>query len=645
MLFRSVQSLYVKLNYLMKLEENRRILLEELSKYRIEQKHFNAAYADIPDQEKISLIPLDANKIVDFLVDHKLVFSKKEELNLINKFTFFIKFGIYKFKELYENEYEIIMKYQEKFYQLKIKGIEKEIERLDKKLRNSDMTGLSKEHHELSKKLFSQKIEKYSNKNSQYTSINYKKNFYNFTKEYPVILSTAYSICESISKGFKFDYIIIDEASTLDLVKAMLPFSCAKNIVIVGDRKQLPHIPNTTDVIIEDEMYDYNNKSIMDSLDAIYGDRICNTLLREHYRCHPDIIRFCNMKYYNDDLVIYSDAKNTSAINVIKTNKGNHMRVINKGVNKGTFNQREIEELFRFIKDSKKYNIELFSNELKDIGLVTPYKLQVEIANVDEENKEMEKDTVHKYQGREKPVMIFSSVLDETIASNCKMNFVNDAKLVNVALSRAINQFVMVSNVNTFYKHGNEIGDLIKYIEYHDKENIVKGNVISVFDLLYTEYSDKLIKIKEMMNTVIQSTKYKSELIIASVIEELLKEDIFNCYSYKYEVLLSNLFTDLDKFDNKEVTYIKNRCSVDFVIYNKANKEVALCIEVDGTAFHLNNPDQLKKDALKNSIFKKTNVPLLRFETHTSITEKDIKKELLKYTQAGNTNIYVNLKE
>ena len=40
-----------------------------------------------------------------------------------------------------------------------------------------------------------------------------------------------------------FDYVIIDEASTLDLVKAVLPLSCAKKSVIVGDQKQLPHIP------------------------------------------------------------------------------------------------------------------------------------------------------------------------------------------------------------------------------------------------------------------------------------------------------------------------------------------------------------------------------------------------------------------
>ncbi|WP_378103993.1 hypothetical protein [Chryseobacterium sp. sg2396] len=36
---------------------------------------------------------------------------------------------------------------------------------------------------------------------------------------------------------------------------------------------------------------------------------IPKTLLREHYRCHPQIIDFCNRKFYHNQLIILSEAQ------------------------------------------------------------------------------------------------------------------------------------------------------------------------------------------------------------------------------------------------------------------------------------------------------------------------------------------------
>ena len=40
-----------------------------------------------------------------------------------------------------------------------------------------------------------------------------------------------------------FNYVIVDEASQVELVPGIIALSTAKNAVIVGDLKQLPHIP------------------------------------------------------------------------------------------------------------------------------------------------------------------------------------------------------------------------------------------------------------------------------------------------------------------------------------------------------------------------------------------------------------------
>ena len=64
------------------------------------------------------------------------------------------------------------------------------------------------------------------------------KDFISFTVEYPVILSTTHSLRNCTQKDFLYDYLIIDEASQVDIVAGGLALSCAKNVIIVGDLKQ-----------------------------------------------------------------------------------------------------------------------------------------------------------------------------------------------------------------------------------------------------------------------------------------------------------------------------------------------------------------------------------------------------------------------
>ncbi|MGG4340529.1 DUF2726 domain-containing protein [Paenibacillus lautus] len=87
-------------------------------------------------------------------------------------------------------------------------------------------------------------------------------------------------------------------------------------------------------------------------------------------------------------------------------------------------------------------------------------------------------------------------------------------------------------------------------------------------------------------------------------------------------------FTDLKRLNEKERRFVKQRSSVDFVIYHKLDRSLALAIEVDGFAFHENNPEQLKRDEKKGEIFKKFGMELARFRTNESGEEQRI-RELL----------------
>lgn len=617
----------------MEKDRQKRIITEQLNSLKLEKKYYNNAH-DINnlDNRHISFITLGYDKIINFLVDHQIMITEKEKLTFKNKFKLLVKYGIYRFKYLQEKDYEIITRFQQNYYDLKIKDLEDKLTECEEILQNQKFDGLADTHFQISKKIFHHYLSQRFKKKERYTIDSYKTNFNSFINDYPVILSTAYSVTYSIAKEFMFDYVIIDEASTLDLVKAVLPLSCAKKIVIVGDQKQLPHIPEKIKMDFENEAYDYTTKNIIDSLDCLYGDTMERTLLQEHYRCHPDIIRFCNMKYYDGDLIIFSNCSNSHAISVIKTAEGNHMRELTKG-RKGTFNQRELEELNCLIKNECEYNIKLYSENLSDIGLLSPYRLQIEYAN-EINSEEIEKDTIHKYQGREKPIIVFSTVLDQSVKSKVKMSFVNDPQMINVAVSRAENQLILITNTNAFYKNGNDVGDLIKYIEYHDVKNIEEGRVVSVFDLLYKDYSGRLLARKEAMENVKKNINFNSEKIIYSIISELLEQEIFHCYSYAHGVRLSDIFLNQDKCTEMERKFIKQpRSSVDFIIFNKFNNNPVLAIEVDGTEFHLNNPEQLERDKKKDGIFEKYGIPILRLPTHAAIIEDNIKLELSKITE------------
>lgn len=61
---------------------------------------------------------------------------------------------------------------------------------------------------------------------------------------------------------------------------------------------------------------------------------------------------------------------------------------------------------------------------------------------------------------------------------------------------------------------------------------------------------------------------------------------------------------------------------IDFLIFSELDYQPVLAVEVDGYAFHAANKRQLERDAKKNEILKKYNIPLERFVT-TGSSEKE----------------------
>lgn len=620
----------VELTELMNKERKKAKLEQELRVWKLEAEHFETYFSqqNVEEIAKLPLLCRTPDKILSFMAETSVAKEFQQTKKLLYRIKLLIKYGIFDLKKLKQQDASLFLTMQKRYYQLQIQQLEQQILDMSRQLEQSSFVELKGRHQEMSAKLFHKYLSRCYRHSIKpdFTKKDYKVRFSEFIKTYPILLSTTYSLRRSIPQNYLLDYVIIDESSQVDLITGVLAFSCCRNVVIVGDLKQLSQI---TDEKIRDSLqtptpsgeYDYFSNSILSSVLALYGTDLTPVILREHYRCHPKIIEFCNQKYYDGQLIAYTkSAPEDCPLILYKTSEGNHMRRVTRGEDKGIYNQREIDVIIQEILN----NPELEDN-YEEIGVVTPYRKQADKA-AKGLNSLVASDTVHKYQGREKDRIIMSTVLDNSWYGQKSMAFVDNAQIINVAVSRAIKQFILVTDHELFFKRGEHIEDLIRYMQYNTmSENIVESQVVSVFDLLYQKYSCKLLPLKAKMNS---KARYQSEEALRVLLEEILKQPEYSRYKYSQGVLLQNLLKDTELLTEQEKEFVRNRASLDFLIFYKQDKSCALAIEVDGFAFHENQPEQLKRDAMKDGILRKYHVPCLRLATNGSQERSKIEKHL-----------------
>lgn len=426
----------------------------------------------------------------------------------------------------------------------------------------------------------------------------------NFARDYPVLLSTCHSLPINVGTGRLLDYLIIDEASQVNLAIAVLAMSVARNVIVVGDVHQLPHIATDVGGVGVDPSlaaYDYTRHSVISSLIEVFGDRLPRTLLREHYRCDPRIIEFCNRSFYGGRLLPMRPAGAGEALAVVRTAPGHHARTHVEG---GQTNERERDVVVHEA-------VPRFAGDVSpaDLGVVSPFRKQAELIGASLPG--VESDTVHKFQGREKSVVILSTVIDATQSDTPLPAFVDDARMINVAVSRAQDRLVVVANPNLPEQCSN-LRDLIAYIEHQSPSQAVLSDIVSVFDVLYADYATALTGLARKMRG---RALFASEEAVMVVLERLLAQERFKRLKMNYQVFLYNLVPGSLVLTDAEAAFVRHRSSVDFVISDRVTGAVLGAIEVDGFSYHQDDARQRGRDALKDSVLAKSGVRLLRLPT------------------------------
>lgn len=573
---------------------------------------------------------IDTHEIVEYDYICKELYDYKEYLNLknyllsIKKINVFHKLVLkfkYDFRKFEFEEIDSLATYLEYlFYLKKLKSIEHKISTIEEFLKNNDQKELEKNIQENSIiRLNSYLIKKYKNFTIyDFDEDNYRNNdnFKLFVDRYPVVLSTTYSLLRNCSTGYMFDLIIIDEASQSDILSSLLTMNIAKKMVVIGDDKQLPQIDNQEIYDFSEELarelnigesYQYKENSILDSVLSL--DNISNTVLKEHYRCEQRIIQFCNKKFYNNELIICTKKSEEDSLCIVKTVEGNHARKNPHG--SGQYNDREAMEILKIIDENKDFNI----------GIISPFRAQVEYINslLKGDYPNVEVDTIHKYQGRQKDIIILSTVVNEiNDEGDFISDFVTNSNLLNVAISRAIKKIYIVVS-DKIYKNGNNtISQFIDYIKYNSFSGYKEGNIVSIYDKLYNENYEEMKKSK-----LYKYVDSEAEELTIKLLEKILQR--YNDYKLSMHVRLMDLIKNLDGFSNEELKYIKNyKTHVDFVIFDNITMKPVLAIEVDGCKYHDYSKKQIEHDIIKDKVLKQNDIKILRLKTNQSGEEQKI---------------------
>lgn len=584
------------------------VLKSELDEVRLEHKYFKEYDGkDLKNVPKIRNINrANSNNVMKLKVEYEELQKSSLWFRLKSQFIY----GIGD-KDFYKQNPKDILKYYDMiFYNVREIELSNKIQEKEKRLKNlgiNKIEQLVSSSMELLNEILRQRYKEKTTRKIYSINEIYGKSE-EFNKEYPIIFSTTYSIKNSLRGDYKYDYIIMDESSQVDLITGVLALSVAKNAVIVGDLKQLPNVITTNDrnEIKEiskkyniESCYDYLQHSFLESVKETLKDAP-RTLLREHYRCHPKIVQFCNRKFYDNQLIIMTeDRGEKDVIKAYITDEGNHAR--------GHLNQRQIDVIEKEVLPELSKVV-----DRKNIGIISPYREQ---RNTIEKtlDTDLKVDTVHKFQGREEEAIIITTVDNEIT------EFVDDPKMLNVAVTRAKKYLRLVVSNSENNKNTN-IGDLIKYIKYNNFE-AVESKTKSIYDLLYKQNRKKRL---EYLKNKRRVSDYDSENLTYNFIDEIIKENEYNSLDIAVHVPLINVLNNLDWLNEEEIKFASNTWThIDFVIFSKMDKKLVLAIEVDGYYYHREGTKQQERDNLKNKILNKYDIPLVRLKTNGS-GEKEI---------------------
>lgn len=205
----------------------------------------------------------------------------------------------------------------------------------------------------------------------------------------PCWMMSPLAVAQYLHDGLKFDLVVIDEASQMTPENALGAIMRAKQVVVVGDTKQLPptnFFQKVLDADDDDEDARTDSESILDMANTSFRPV---RQLRWHYRSrHPHLIALSNKMVYDDKLVIFPAARDNDA------DLGVHLVEVENGTYK---KGRNIEEAKAIVAGAIAH---MRDHPDRSLGLATMNKDQTELILEEFEHQRARNPHVEAYIDR-----------------------------------------------------------------------------------------------------------------------------------------------------------------------------------------------------------------------------------------------------
>lgn len=304
----------------------------------------------------------------------------------------------------------------------------------------------------------------------------------------PIMLMSPLSVAQYLDASTAhFDLVIMDEASQIPVWDAVGAIARAKQVIVVGDSKQLPptNFFNAADnATVDDGGYE-DLESILDECKAA---GLPTRTLRWHYRSrHESLITFSNHQYYDGELITFpSPVKQDTSVSLRFIEDGYYERGGSRT------NRKEAEAVADFIVDhycdpqrrNKTLGVVAFSQAQEQLIMDLVDARRRHNAELDQhceadEFEPMMIKNLESVQGDERDIILFSIGYGPDINRNITYNMGplnrdGGHRRLNVAITRAREQLVVFSSLRGDDMSPNRVksqgvNDLKAYLTFAEK--------------------------------------------------------------------------------------------------------------------------------------------------------------------------------
>ena len=272
-----------------------------------------------------------------------------------------------------------------------------------------------------------------------------------------VIACTLVSSANRLLTGKKFGTLFIDEAAQALEAACWIPIRKADRVVLAGDHFQLPPTVKSPQALREGL-----GNTLMQAIANNQPDAV--SLLKLQYRMNDEIMRFPSEWFYGGMLQSAPEVKYRSILDFdtpITWVNTEEMDCNEEfiGESYGRINKPEAELTISQLKEYiTKIGRERFLGERIDVGVISPYKAQVQYlrqlikkdASFKPYRQLITVNTVDGFQGQERDVILISLVRAN---EKGEIGFLGDLRRMNVAITRARMKLIILGNAATLTRH------------------------------------------------------------------------------------------------------------------------------------------------------------------------------------------------